>query len=172
MIVRQGENGAVALFIVIFFALLITTITIAFVRTMIQDQEQATTNDLSKSALDSAVAGVEDAKRAIIKYKTQCVGPNSDSGSDMCNKLEAALKDGSQCNTLQQAGIVGDPDPSEGGWLIQQTEGDKLLKQAYTCVKVKLDTNDFVGTVTPNSSRFIPLRSQDGKPYRQVTIEL
>ena len=165
---RQGERGAVSLFIVIFTALLVTTITVAFVRTMIQDQEQATMNDLSKSALDSAQAGVEDAKRAIVTYRTHCIGSGDVVGTTECpTNLMRALQDGTHCDTLQQAGIAGSPGDKEV--IIKQSEGDAQLEQAYTCVKVQLDTNDFIGTVTPNTSRLVPLKANGS--FSQVVIE-
>lgn len=161
MKMRQAERGAVSLFIVIFTALLITTITVAFVRTMIQNQQQATANDLSKSALDSAQAGVEDAKRLIVYYRQHCA---SATATTECQKLADLMK-GDRCNTLQQAGIAsGDKEV-----IIKQSEGDEALQQAYTCVKVLLNTIDFIGTVSPDASRIIPLDA-DGV-FNQVTVE-
>lgn len=163
----QSQRGAVSIFVVIFSALLITTITVAFVRLMVQNQEQATANDLSKSALDSAYAGVEDAKRALITYRQHCVGSGDAVGTAECTNLSRALKDGTRCDTLQQAGIAGSPGDKEV--LVKQNEGDEALQQAYTCVKVQLDTNDYVGAVTPNTSRLIPLKANGS--FDQVAIE-
>lgn len=161
MKIRQSESGAVSLFIVIFTALLITTITVAFVRTMIQNQQQATASDLSKSALDSAQAGVEDAKRLIVYYRQHCMGTTL---STECQKLADLMK-GDRCDTLQQAGISsGDKEV-----MIKQSEGDDVLQQAYTCVKVSLNTIDFIGSVASNASRIIPLDA-DGA-FNQVTVE-
>lgn len=165
---RQGERGAVSLFIVIFSALLITTISVAFIRIMIQGQQQATANDLAKSAMDSAQAGVEDAKRAIVTYRANCLS-GAAVGTTECNNLARALADGTHCDTLQQAGIVGEPDPESGGWLVEQTEGDKALQQAYTCVKVQLNTVDYVGTLAPSTSKLIPLKATG--PFNEVTVE-
>lgn len=145
------ERGAVSLFIVIFTALLVTTITVAFVRLMVVGQQQATMSDLSKSALDSAVAGVEDAKRAIV----YCTGSGAGVGTPACDKFTNTLADGTHCNTLQLAEIAGSPDDEEV--LIKQNEGDEMLQQAYTCVKVKLNTLDVVGRLTPDTTRLIPL---------------
>jgi hypothetical protein len=164
---RSHERGAVSLFVVIFSALLITTITVAFVHLMVQNQQQATANDLSRSALDSAFAGVEDAKRAIVTYQEHCVGTGDGVGSTECNNLTRALQNGQQCDTLQQAGIAGNPGDKEV--LIKQTEGDEILQQAYTCVKVQLDTNDYIGSLTPNTSRLIPLKSNGA--FDHVDIE-
>lgn len=167
---RSKEKGAVSLFIVIFVALLITTITVAFVRLMLQSQEQATMNDLSKSALDSAYAGVEDAKRAIVTYREHC-GPGGDGTSSAeCVKLTNALNSNS-CQTLQDADISGSPGDKEV--LVKQTEGntggDAELQQAYTCVKVQMDTPDFLGTLSQNAPKLIPLKSQKG--FNRVNIE-
>ena len=87
----NSQRGAVALFIVIFSALLITTITVTFVRIMIQSQQQAVSNDLSASAMDSALAGVEDAKRAIVMYRTYCANGGAGQGSPECQQLATCL---------------------------------------------------------------------------------
>ena len=155
---NNTERGAVSLFIVVLSALLITTVTVAFVRIMVQNQQQAATNDLSKSALDSAYAGVEDAKRALVTFKSSCVPPGTAVGSTECINLEAALRDSTHCDTMQRAGISGSPADKEV--LVKQVEGDEILQQAYTCVKVQLDTNEYVGIAKPNVTIMIPLKSK------------
>ena len=161
---KRNESGMVSIFIVIFTALLVTIVSVAFVRIMIQEQEQATTNDLSKSALDSAYAGVEDAKRAIIRYKQQCSGENATS-TECVNLANAFNAQG--CDTLQRVGIVGNTSDKEVQ--VQQSVDDAKLQQAYTCVKVQLDTKDYVGNISANASRLIHLRATGA--FNQVTIE-
>ncbi len=165
------QRGAVSLFIVVFTALLIVTISVAFVRIMVQDQQQASANDLSKSAMDSALAGVEDAKRAIVSYVDNCQNDGPEAGTPYCDRLELALGDGTKCDTLQQAGIVGDPDPEAGGWLIKQIQSsnDEALQQAYTCVKIQLDTADFVDVLAPGASTLIPLEAEG--PFNTVSVK-
>jgi len=160
----QRQKGAVSLFLVIFAALLIVTVTVAFIRTMIQGQQQATANDLSKSALDSAQAGVEDAKRAILAYHAECSGSG---GGETCAKQKATLV-GQECNTIQKLGIAGGTNDDEV--MVGQNEAtDAALQQAYTCVKVTLNTDDYVGTLKPGESRLIPLKSTG--PFDRVSIE-
>ena len=161
---KRNESGMVSIFIVIFTALLVTIVSVAFVRIMIQEQEKATTSDLSKSALDSAYAGVEDAKRAIIRYKQQCSGENATSTE--CVSLASAFN-AQGCDTLQRVGIVGNASDKEVQ--VQQSADDTKLQQAYTCVKVQLDTKDYLGNISSNASRLIHLRATGA--FNQVTIE-
>lgn len=155
------QSGAVSLFIVIFTALLVTTITISFMQIMVRDQQQASYGDLSESAYDSAVAGVEDAKRALL-LQQKCRDDHDT--SQRCNNIQAAIRDG-KCTTLSS--IFGSSADTETR--IQQSEGDKKLEQAYTCVKITSDTTDFLGSIDPNlSSTLVPLRAKED--FDTVTI--
>lgn len=153
---RTKSRGAVSIFIVIFSTLLISTIVVGFVRLMINGQQQATAADLSQSALNSAQAGVEDAKRLLVWYGNSCLGA-SPSSVAACNEARTALNSGG-CDTLQKAGIVGGPDDKE--IVVQQTNNaaDAQLQQAYTCVKVQVDTEDYIGELRMGKSRMVALK--------------
>lgn len=155
---RAGQRGAVSLFIVIFSALLITTITISFLQLMVKDQQQAMYSDLSESAYDSAVAGVEDAKRALLMQQ-DCIGD----GTQRCADIQTAIGAG-ECTTLST--IFGG---GAGETAIVQTEGDRRLEQAYTCVKITQDTKDYLGSIDSNATAtLIPLRGRS--PFNKIVI--
>lgn len=162
MIINENkQHGAVSLFVVIFTALLITIITVSFVRIMIQDQQQATTTDLSQSAYDSAQAGVEDAKRALLRYQSIC--NNSDKSA--CDAAQAKINS-STCNTAVDT--LTDVTIS-GGEVKVQTGGSNALNQAYTCSKIDLDTIDYLGTLIKDESDIIPLTSVD--PFNTIQVQ-
>jgi len=147
------QRGAVSLFVVVFAALLITIVTVSFVRIMIQDQQQASTTDLSQSAYDSAQAGTEDAKRALLKYQNicnsggDCLTAANTINSNVCNKAIGTLKDVTLSNNevKVQTGI--------------NSSNQTALDQAYTCVKITLNTDDYLGTLKANESNIVPLSS-------------
>lgn len=157
---HKHELGAVSLFIVVFTALLITVVTVSFIRLMIRDQQQATTVDLSQSAYDSAQAGVEDAKRAIIRYQTICA--NGDAATCLAAKTQI---NSAECN----AGLSSIVTTTDGEVKIQQNIGDNALDQAYTCVKIDLETDDYLGVLEANSSKLIPLTS--AQSFNRVLLE-
>lgn len=151
---KSKKSGAVSLFVVIFTALLITVVTVSFVRIMVQDQQQATVTDLSQSAYDSAQAGVEDAKRALLRLQSVC---DADSSGAACTNAKSQVSS-STCNdavaTLNDVTVTGNE-------VKVQTGGANSLDQAYTCVKVELNTPDYLGELSNNSYNFIPLRGVD-----------
>jgi Tfp pilus assembly protein PilX len=169
---RNKQSGAVSLFVVIFFMLLATVVTVSFVRLMITDQQQASDNDLSQSAYDSAQAGVEDAKRALLQYKSECLLTTTASCTSYSEKISSDV-----CNSAL-AGVAGTGLPSGSAdkykeVMIQQssggTTGDGALNQAYTCVTIDLETDDYVGTIQANQSQLVPLKSDAA--FNRVKVE-
>jgi Tfp pilus assembly protein PilX len=169
---RNRQTGAVSLFVVVFFMLLATVVTISFTRLMIADQRQSSDNDLSQSAYDSAQAGVEDAKRALLQYKSACLFTTSTNCTQYSGRISSDV-----CNSAL-AGVAGTGLPSGSGdsyneVMIQQTNGgttaDGALNQAYTCVTIDLSTDDYVGTIQANQSQLVPLKS-DGA-FNRVKVE-
>ncbi len=146
------QRGAVSIFIVMFTALLVTIVTASFVQIMLRNQQQASNNDLSQSAYDSALAGVEDAKRALVALKACDKDP-----SPQCGNLRTALvNNGQNCEILA--------DPSVGVTTFSSGEsqvGRSSMNQAYTCVKVQVITDSYEGTLDKNQSVVIPLDTVD-----------
>lgn len=162
------QKGAVSIFVVVFSAIFVTIITVSFVSLMIRAQQQATNADLSNSAYDSALAGVEDAKRLLLKYR-QCLKDNS-SHTDCASVID--LFNNQSCNMVRK-GLTG--DSAEVETLIKSetesasTGNSQLLDQAYTCVEI-----DYMGPykelqLEDGVSNLVPLDSS-GQQFDSVTI--
>lgn len=163
------ESGAVSLFVVIFAMLIITVMTISFLRLMMTDQRQASDSDLSQSAYDSAQAGVEDAKRALLRYQQIC-----STDPTACGSLSTLLSS-TQCNeAIAESGIAvpeGGNSTYTGEVKVQQTPSvDGALNQAYTCVTMQLETDDYIGSLNPGESQLVPLVSRQGVDFDTVTV--
>lgn len=163
-------SGAVSLFVVVFAALLMTVVTVGFIQLMVKDQQQATANDLSQSARDSAMAGVEDAKRLLLLQQACASGTAASSVN--CTTINAALSPvagtrETACNALAQSGLVTEQNDEVP---IQQSLSDSAaaLDQAYTCVKIMLDTEDYRGQLAANESAIVPLQGVAG--FNQVEV--
>lgn len=160
---KRNEQGAVSLFVVVFTALLVIIVTVGFVQLMIRNQQQATQSDLSQSAYDSALAGVEDAKRALVIAK-KCA---NDSSPTICQNIEAKL-DSEACSTLSS--IFDGAAANERK--VQQAVSDEQLDQAYTCVKIIQNTPDYTRKgLQPGKSHLIPLRVATGESFDSVEIK-
>lgn len=161
MVNRRKEAGAVSLFVVILAMLLLTVITVSFLRLMMNDQTQATNNDVSQSAYDSAQAGVEDAKRALLCYKKGTCASASIMRSQICNE-----------SVVRALGGARAADNKYPEVLVQKSGSvnDRLLDQAYTCVTMQLDTNEYEGSISANASRIVPLKVASGASFNAVEV--
>jgi Tfp pilus assembly protein PilX len=169
---NQKQQGAVSLFIVIFTTLLMVVITVSFVQLMSKDQRQATVSDLSKSAYDSAQAGVEDAKRLLILHQACLDGTADPVTLPHCTDIANALTPlpsatQTKCSTIADGGIVAETNHET---IIQQTVGDgaEKLDQAYTCVKLAINTGDYLGNLQTGESTVVPLRGVS--EFKKVSI--
>ena len=159
MVVDNKQRGAASLIVVIFTVLILSLIIVSFVHIMLSDQQQATANDLSQSAYDSAQVGVEDAKRAILRYQNIC-----DTGTvAACNTAYAELTSAhelatsSTCNYANSKVTDGTAYNATTLEVKVQTSTSNNLDQAYTCVKITLDTFDYIGDLKKDESKLIPL---------------
>ena len=157
--ININQSGAVSLFVVIFAALLMTIVTVGFVQIMLKDQQQANTQDLSQSANDTALAGVEDAKRLLLL--DQSCRDGTAAATINCSAITAALtpspgQNETDCDALSKSGIVGEVDNET---IIQQSIGDNATKldQAYTCVKIGVNTGNYEGRLEANKTTLVPI---------------
>lgn len=155
---RTSQTGAVSLFIVIFTALLVTIVATSFIQIMLKNQQQASNNDLSQSAYESALAGVEDAKRALVQMK-DCDRTGAACGDDIRTALNKKT-----CNSLKDTGIV-----VFNGSTHEVQVGSADLNQAYTCVKVTLDTKYVEGNLDSDGASTI-VRLASEAPFDTVRI--
>lgn len=150
---RRTEKGSASIFVVIFTMLVVSTIAIGFTSIMLREQAQSTHNDLSQSAYDSAIAGVEDAKRAILKYYNDCDGGATTGGE--CDNMRNAFL---ECNSNRKI-LYTDGDQEVKISSSTSSHVDEQLDQAYTCVKTIINTEDYVGEdLAEGQQVLIPLK--------------
>ncbi|MBQ3309854.1 hypothetical protein IJG73_00180 [Candidatus Saccharibacteria bacterium] len=164
----KTKRGAASLYVVIFITLLFGVITLSFVRLVISEATKTTNTDLSQSAYDSALAGIEDAKVALLKYH-DCLsrGYSPNRSGNECEKaiynMQSNIDNGS-CDPV--AATLARKQESDGSVVIQETKdstqkgNSSNMLQAYTCVKINEELDDYRTTLDTNTRlRIIPIRS-------------
>lgn len=164
---KKSKQGVASLYVVLFSTILFGVITLSFMRIVLSEAGQSSDDDLSQSAYDSALAGVEDAKRAVNDYYG-CLSRGGSAAS--CNA--AALFDNDCTDGIGLAQyLYGNYSTPDEGWevKIQETAvgsaaADNNSDQAYTCVVISDRVPDYRGTLTTDTrTRVIPLSVYDGE---------
>lgn len=172
MFKKTMKKGAVSIYVVVFLTLIFGVITMSFVRIVLNDATETSNTDLYQSAYDSALAGVEDAKIALLKYHdclSQGATANSGAASGTCARIIYEMEQGANaedCDVVQR--VLGRSQEENKEVVVQETQnstdkGNSFdLAQAYTCVKITEETDDYLTTLTAlDDNRLIPLRSAE-----------
>lgn len=172
------KRGVASLYVVIFTTLILSIISLSYVKIMLSDATQTTNSDLSQSAYDSALAGVEDAKLALLKYHDCISRGETAGGTSICAQIIKAMQDGikdGSCDVVTNVlnRITGD----QGETLVIENK-DKSdnnnsmgLDQAYTCVKIREELKDYRTTLDKNERvRVIPLRTAHPNDVEYIKV--
>jgi len=151
---NQDQRGIASILTVIFFTIVVSIITLGFLRIALQEGEQTLEDDLSKSAYAAAYSGVNDAKRAIL-YCAQ--NPTAD-GCDELNDQECPGFFNSPLPGTGLAAALGISQDTRGSVIV----GDPTLDERYTCVTIRNNTEDVSGQLQENATTLIPLKAVGG----------
>lgn len=149
--IHKTKKGAVSIFVVVFFSLLITVVIVGFIRNSIKDQQSSLTRNLSQSAYDASQVGIEDAKRLLVRYSGQC--PTESSTDTNCIKLKSAL----QSNICNSAVSLLTGSEIISNEVLIQKDALSNYNQAYTCVTISRTTDDFLGFLNGDDTKIVPL---------------
>lgn len=172
---KKSKKGAAAFYVVIFTTLLLSVITMSFIRIMISEATKSTNDDLSKSAYDSALAGVEDAKIALVKYH-QCLdkGETAKENGNSCQRIIWAMQTGG-CDTVSKA-LQRNSGGAGGEVIVRESlngaNASTDMEQAYTCVKLSENLEDYRANVSgTNRVRVVPVRTSDTADGSAVNLD-
>lgn len=148
---HNQEAGVASILTVIFFILIISVITLSFLRITLQEGEQTLDDALSKSAYAAAQSGVSDAKRVLLFCKAN---PAHAACADLTKQECPGFADGGMA-------ALGIPAPTNGSGV---PVGSPELNERYTCTIITTDTLDVQSELSDpatsdQSSELIPLKA-------------
>ena len=134
---KKAKKGAASFYVVAFSTLILMIIATSFAAIIISEVTRTSNDDLSQSAYDSAMAGIEDAKLAYYNYQNCLIQKENGKASDEFGCTEILQKfenDEPDCDMV--ADIIG-RDRENGAVVIEEKNEKNVgnnMQQAYTCV--------------------------------------
>ena len=142
---RKFRKGAASFYIVAISTLILLIVAMSFAAVIISEVTRTSNADLSQSAYDSALAGVEDAKLAFYNY--QNCKANSDSSPD-CAQIIQVIEEGESCDMVANA--LGRSVEADLGVVVEEGASNNMA-QAYTCVKFTDVLTDYRSTLSASN---------------------
>lgn len=155
------KKGAASFYIVAFSTLLLVIIATSFALVITSEIARTSNDDLSQSAYDSALAGVEDAKVAFSNYRRCEEAANANpslkaekpvgNGEVTCKDILYWMENPDCYMVGHILGKIPKTEESEvvvGGVEKTGAGGETTTNQAYTCVIINTDLNDYRTTLT------------------------
>lgn len=177
----KKRTGAASFYIVAISTLLFTIIAMSFAAIVISELARTTNSDLSQSAYDSALAGIEDAKVAILNYQN-CLNQGYSAASSIspsanvtCDEIIYYMEH-PDCDTV---GHILNRIPKGVGSevLVQEVsisagENANNMEQAYTCVKISSDNPDYRGTIAEGEvTRVVPIKVASPDDVQSIRVK-
>ena len=165
--IGKFKNGAASFYVVAFSTLILVIIAASFATAIVAEITRSSNDDLSQSAYDAALAGVEDAKLAFSNYKSCADGEypdNLSSGADITCQDIMYWVNHPDCDMV--AHILGRIAKDESGEvLVEETtsmngSSANNMNQAYTCTMLQMSLDDYRATLSSSN------------PYRVLKAEL
>ena len=168
---KKNKKGAASFYIVAFSTLILVIIAMSFTAVVVSELTRTSNDDLSQSAYDSALAGIEDAKLAFYNYQN-CLEknaslteakPNSDANvtcaeilyhmnHPSCNMVNGILHGGSEeVVSVEESNVVGNN-----------------MQQYYTCVKIDDTLNDVTGSFSSDNIQKVIVPKFDGHSANEI----
>lgn len=168
----KTKNGIASFYIIAFSTLILMVIVASFAALIVSEIEKSSNDDLSQSAYDSAMAGIEDAKLAYYKYLDSINGvedlntiiqqPNDDGNISKGEVVWYMLKSDDDYKELASTNPNLGPNfnrcdmvkkilnrPNDIVETTEENTGEgNNLQQEYTCVKINTTPTSYVSTLT------------------------
>ena len=158
------KQGAASFYVVAFSTLILLIVVASFTALVIAQITRSSNDDLSQSAYDSALAGVEDAKLAYYSYEN-CVSqgatakePSANATALSCGEIiwlvENAPDDCDAVAKILGRTVVQDDDGNVIGVSVDEATGnvggggENNMQQAYTCTKLQSSLKDYRTTLS------------------------
>ncbi len=170
---KKFKEGAASFYIVAISTLILVIVAASFAAVIISEVTRTSNDDLAQSAYDAALAGVEDAKLAFYSYQS-CLenGSPIDASGLSCDEIktwvESGQKEGQDACDMVSV-ILGRKREGEGGEvLVQESNVNNDMQQAYTCVKLS-DATDYKTTLTAeNPTKIMRAHFENGEAAKSV----
>ena len=184
---KQYRKGAASLYVVIFTTLLLAITSTSFIRIVLRDTIGSGELDSSQAAYDAALAGIESAKIALLKYH-RCLTEGltgtitTGGGTVNCDDVVAVMQNenaSTDCNIVQkilgQSYVSGGEIPLATSTIVNEDDlRGEYLDQAISCVLITEEEDDYRGALAnsdPPQSKLVPIRTTSTTPITHVRIE-
>ena len=184
-LIRKYKEGAASFYIVAFSTLILMIVAISFAAVIISEVERTSNDDLSQSAYDSALAGIEDAKLAYFNYQNclnqenaHAEAPKND-GNVTCNEILYYMNSANDGSAEEDCKIVwkmlgkSDDDGNMINGEIVEATGDASnnnMQQETTCLTMTDVSTGYKGTLSASSMLdVIKLKFVDGVDVNNIS---
>ena len=164
------KRGAASFYVVAFSTLVLIIVVASFTSLVIAQLTRSSNDDLSQSAYDSALAGVEDAKLAYYNYQN-CIAQGIEGAKwsgegtiDCAGIIDLVEESNDDCDEV--AKILGRNIVDGVGVSVEETSKKDVVKnnmqQTYTCTKIQTSLPDYRASLSAsNPTRVINVKLDD-----------